>query len=319
MAESCKEQQVKVEEEVLQPVDKWVNQQEQRCREEECKWWMLCLNKLFCWLVWVLVKITEWVLIVVIRWVYRIVCVTVTLVVGLLVFIFDPSIFFQAVKDLLELVEDAFYFVLGAVLFYGNYAIDFILTTIGVQDAKRKLTDNEIAILRRIYGDSLAYDLIRVNEGRLGIMGPPFATAAGATTMGYYIYYRSGPTIDDVTLVHESVHVWQFQFGGTQYIGQSVVFQIADAIRNDGTTTYDWWTMIGVDPDGWYLMKSIEARAEFVEDLYNNGTFNFDNGTVDSSNGAFFQESKKGDNEFIFMGVDHTDQGNAAWSILRTG
>src|SRR5262245_58094206 len=129
MAESCKEQQVKVEEEVLQPVDKWVNQQEQRCREEECKWWMLCLNKLFCWLGWVLVKITEWVLIVVIRWVYRIVCVAVSLVVGLVTLPFDSSIFVQAVTDLVEFVEDAFYFVVGAVLFLGNNLADFVLTT----------------------------------------------------------------------------------------------------------------------------------------------------------------------------------------------
>ncbi len=40
----------------------WRQQQEQRCREQECNWWCLCCNKWFCWLVTVLVQIIEWVI-----------------------------------------------------------------------------------------------------------------------------------------------------------------------------------------------------------------------------------------------------------------
>jgi len=313
MAESCREQQVKVEENVLQPVDKWVKQQENRCKNEKCKWWMLCLNKLVCWLVWVTVKVTEWVLIVVVRWVYRIVCVTVSLLVGLVALITGhPDIFVEAIKDLAELVEDALFFALGAVLLYANDAIEAVLTVLGVKDPSRPLTDNEIGILRPIYGDALAYDLIRISEGRLGIMGPPFATVAGGTTIGYNIYFRFG-TINSTTLVHESVHVWQFQFGGTQYIGQSAVLQVFT-----GPSIYNWWTMIGVDDEAWYQLKSIEAQAQFVQDLYTFGTFNFTGGAIDNSNGAFFQVGK-GQNQFIFQSVDFTDRANAAWTILKTG
>lgn len=61
MAMTCKEQQERVEETVLQPIDQWVEQQEQRCSTEPCNWWMLCLNKVVCWVVTTLVKVTLWV------------------------------------------------------------------------------------------------------------------------------------------------------------------------------------------------------------------------------------------------------------------
>lgn len=328
MAESCKEQQVRVEEEVLQPVDKWVREQRERCENEPCNPWLLCLNKLVCWLVWVTAKITEWVLIIVVRWVYRTVCVVVSLVVGLLalIFTFNPDILVRALLDLWELAKDAVFFALGFILFYGSSAIDFILTTLNLKDKKRKLTKVEISILRTIFGDSLLYDLIEVNEGRLGIYGPPFSTKPGATTIGYTIYFRS---YSIVTLVHECVHIWQFQFGGTHYIGQSAIFQLANAL--EGSDPYNWLAMIGTD--AWYLLESIEAQAEFVEDVFNFGRFVFDDGTEDTSDGAFFQERDDGHNEFTYgidsAGVeitatadgamDFTDIANAAWTILKTG
>lgn len=330
MAESCKEQLVKVEEEVLQPVDKFVKEQRERCENEPCNPWLLCLNQLVCWLVWVTVKITEWVVIVVVRWVYRLVCIAVSLVVGLLalIFTFNPDILARALLDVWELAKDVVFFALGAILLYGNHAIDVILTTLDLKDKKRKLTKEEITTLRKIYGDSLLYDLIEVNEGRLGIMGPPFATAPGATTIGFTIYFR---TYSVVTLIHESVHVWQFQFGGTHYIGQSAVYQVLKGLG--GADPYNWFAMIGTDVNAWYLLESVEAQAEFVEDVFNFGRFVFDDGTEDTIHGAFFQERDDGDNAFTYAidaagnettdpaagALDFTDIANAAWTILRTG
>lgn len=43
-------------------IETWRQQQEQRCREQECNWWCLCCNKWFCWLVTVLVRVVEWVI-----------------------------------------------------------------------------------------------------------------------------------------------------------------------------------------------------------------------------------------------------------------
>jgi hypothetical protein len=112
MAESCKEQQVRVEEEVIQKVDRYVKEQRERCENEECNPWLLCLNQVVCWLYWVTVKITEWVVIVVVRWVYRVVCVAVSLVIGLLalIFTFNADILIRALQDLWELAKDAVFF-----------------------------------------------------------------------------------------------------------------------------------------------------------------------------------------------------------------
>src|SRR5438552_3386848 len=113
MAESCKQQQERIEESVLQPIDTWVTQQEQRCRDEPCNWWTLCLNKLLCWVVVGLVKVCLWVTTIIVRWVYRLVCTVVSLVIGLLALLVgDSTILAQAVKDLWELAKDGTYAVI---------------------------------------------------------------------------------------------------------------------------------------------------------------------------------------------------------------
>jgi len=307
MAESCKQQQVRVEETVFEPIEKWVEQQEERCRNEPCNWWMLCLNKLVCWVVTELVKVTEWVTKLVVRWVYRTVCTVVSLVIGVLaIFIGRLDIIVQALKDLLELVVDAIYSVIGALIFALIMSIDFIQTIFGIEK-KRKLTENEIKVLKPIFGDSLLYFLIRVVEtpGILkSIDGNP-----RAFTIGYNIY----PPVNSMkTLVHECVHVWQFQYAGTQFIGQSMIQQAIG-----GQATYDWRTTIGQDDNAWYLLDSNEAKASFVGDVFSDGTFN-SGGIVDNSDGAFFTTGKKGTNNFQDGGVDYTVRANHAWDILKT-
>lgn len=80
MGRSCREIHEWIEEEVEKPIEEWEERQEQRCREEKCKWWMLCLNKLICWFVTILVKVVRWVTVTVGKWVVRVVCETVNFV-----------------------------------------------------------------------------------------------------------------------------------------------------------------------------------------------------------------------------------------------
>jgi hypothetical protein len=329
MALSCRERQERIEVEILQPVDRFVNQLQERCETEACKWWMLCLNKLVCWLSWVVVKICEWVLMLVFRWVYLIFCVVISLVIGILaVFIGNFDLLGQALIDLVQFIKDAFFFVLGGILYVGSNLIDFILTGLNLQDKKRPLTKEEIALLRTIFGDSIWYPQIRVNEGRIGIYGPPFANKPGATTIGYNIYFRSPVNI--VTLVHECVHIWQFQFGGAHYMGQSVVYQSLFSAGLTGSP-YFWETMIGIGTNSWYLLESVEAQAEFIEDLFNFGRFIPANDQLDTEegNGAFFKAGSDGRNEFLFsrdaqgigsnQGADFTAIANRAWQTIQVG
>jgi hypothetical protein len=323
MAKSCKARQESFEEEVLQPVDKWVEQQEERCRNEPCNPWLLCLNVLVCWLVTVTVKVVVWVATLVVRLVYRIVCTFVSLVIGLLALLVgNADILMQAVSDLVELAKDAFFFALGAVIFEAIRFVDMIQTVIGRQPDKRRLTKREREILQPIFRDSLLYPLIQIVDGPAGVLtmfDRPF-------TMGFTIYL---PSYSDQTLVHECVHVWQFQYGGFGYIGNSAMNQLYGIFNP--VDEYDWKP--GLDAgETWYTLQSIEAQANFIDDIWGGGHFVFADIDVpaDFTPGAFFREEDAalGSNAFIRKdpddgdGVDtfttYTDQANDAWRILRT-
>lgn len=87
MGRSCREIHEWIETQVEQPIETWENQQEQRCRNEPCNWWTLCLNKLFCWLVWVVVKVVRIVLVTIGKWVVRVVCEVVNFILDVIGFV----------------------------------------------------------------------------------------------------------------------------------------------------------------------------------------------------------------------------------------
>jgi hypothetical protein len=288
MAQSCKQQQERVEETVLQPIDQWVTQQQQKCQDQPCNWWMLCLNKLVCWVVVALVKVALWVTTLVVRWLYRMVCTVVMLVVGLLALLTgNTSILVQAVKDFWELIKDGTYAMIGLVFFVALRIVDLVQSALGVQPGKRHLTERERSILWPIFRDSLNYDAIELVVGPAGIL-TVFGTAF---TMGFTIYL---PTYSEQTLVHECVHTWQFEFRGFQYIGNSALTHLDSMVFHPGYDEYDWKTHIDAG-DSWYTLKSVEAQAQFIEDVYASGGFDFNAAGVpdDVNPGAFFKEDAK--------------------------
>jgi hypothetical protein len=124
---------------------------------------------------------------------------------------------------------------------------------------------------------------------------------------------------NEATLVHECVHVWQFQFEGTKYIGQSALTQFDSMFMSKGYQPYSWVNAI---INGWYMLKSIEAQAQFVEDVFSDGEFVFKDITIppDKSQGSFFKEDEEiGHNKFEYKSTDYTDIANQAWRIIRTG
>ena len=315
MALTCKQQQEKIEETVLQPIDQWVQKQEQQCRNEPCNWWMLCLNKLFCWIVWTMLKITLWVTTLVVRWVYRTVCTLVSLVVGLVALIFgNVEIIKQALGDLWELVKDAFYTIVGAAIYGAIYIVDGIQSILRIQEKKRRLTERERGILWKVFRNSLNYNAISIVDGNAGLL----SVSGRAFTMGFNIYM---PSYNETTLVHECVHVWQFQFEGTKYIGNSALNQFDSMFISKGYKPYSWVNSISAS-NSWYTLKSVEAQAQFIEDVFTDGEFVFIDKTIlpDKTPGAFFKEEKEtGHNKFEYKGVDFTGIANEAWRIIRTG
>jgi hypothetical protein len=124
MGRVCREVQEWVEEQIEQPVETWVNQLEQTCREQDCNWWCLCCNKWLCWLVWVVVKVVTWVLVTVGKWVARVVCEVVNVVLDVIGFIVELilsiPIIGGIIRTILNWVTEIVWRLVGLVDFVGS-------------------------------------------------------------------------------------------------------------------------------------------------------------------------------------------------------
>jgi len=133
MGRVCREVQEWVEEQIEQPIEEWEDRQEERCREEECNWWMLCLNKLVCWLVWVTVKVIRWVVVTVGKWVARVICEVVNFVLDVIGFvvalILSIPIIGGIIRTVLNWVTEIIWRIVGL--------LDFGLSLIGVRPRKK--------------------------------------------------------------------------------------------------------------------------------------------------------------------------------------
>ena len=85
----------------------------------------------------------------------------------------------------------------------------------------RPLTSAEIAAAKTIFDRSLDYDAIRIVKSRF---------PSTATTLGNVVrIYRP---LSKATLIHELMHVWQYQHRGTAYISNSVCHQLASIVEH---------------------------------------------------------------------------------------
>lgn len=89
----------------------------------------------------------------------------------------------------------------------------------------RGLTHDEIAVARKVFGDSIDYDRVRIDSLTFIKPGEVYVT-------GYTINY-SGGILDDA-LIHELTHVWQFEHHGLIYLPEAIVGQNSDAGYNFG-------------------------------------------------------------------------------------
>jgi len=111
---------------------------------------------------------------------------------------------------------------LDATLIMGGRAVSAVQTLLGIEPVRRSLTDDEVAALRTVYGDSIDYSRISIKEGDAGLL----TLSKRPFTHGDTIYIPSGhlPLQLDL-LVHEVAHVWQHQNGGTDYMSEALFAQ----------------------------------------------------------------------------------------------
>ncbi len=176
-----------------------------------------------------------------------------------------------------------------AVLLMGGRALSAVQTLIGVEPPGRKLSGDEIATLRQVYGNSIDYSQIRIKEGKSGL----FSTTGRAFTHGNTIYIppENLPLTPDL-LVHESAHVWQHQNGGTDYMSEALYAQYL----GDG---YEFEK--GLKEGKSWSQLNPEQQAEFLQQAQLSGYFDGP------------------DRRFVYNGTDYTDALKAALQQVRAG
>jgi hypothetical protein len=121
----------------------------------------------------------------------------------------------------------------------------------------RGLTDDEIAILRPVYGDHLDYSAISINESSVIAFGGIPRTIDNTINI-------PGQSLDRKTLIHEAGHCWQYQHG-IPVIAPSLIAQF-HAWRTTGSrgAAYDWHGVEsrGVPFGDW----NPEQQATWIED-----------------------------------------------------
>jgi hypothetical protein len=95
----------------------------------------------------------------------------------------------------------------------------------------RTLTDQEIQVAKSVFGDSINYDLVRIDESARSVVAAreldnavdnrPFTT--------FHTINTWGPLNNESTLIHELTHVWQYEQDGAIYITEALQAQHSDA------------------------------------------------------------------------------------------
>ncbi|MCY1017595.1 eCIS core domain-containing protein [Pyxidicoccus sp. MSG2] len=139
------------------------------------------------------------------------------------------------------------------VLMLGGRVVSAVQVLTGLEPPGRRLTEEEVARLRPIFGESLAYARVRLKEGRLGLLGVSRRAFAHGDTV--FVPGRGPPELG--LLVHELTHVWQHQHGGTAYLSAA----LAGQWWGDG---YNWRKAVG-QALRWAQLNP-EQQAQFIED-----------------------------------------------------
>ena len=120
----------------------------------------------------------------------------------------------------------------------------------------RELTAPERLLLEQVFADSLNLDSIRIAE-------TPIANSP--TTLGNTIRVRKGACLPDSVLVHEAMHVWQFQTQGTAYVSDSAFHQGVALLR---TGSRDAAYQVQLVPGASILEYTAEQQAMIVENAF---------------------------------------------------
>jgi hypothetical protein len=154
----------------------------------------------------------------------------------------------------------------GQTILDGVSAVASVQVRLGLEPPERRLTGAEIGELRKIFGDSVNYDAVRIKEGNAGV----FSVNERAFTSGNTIYlknFRDDPWTTDrmeqmPVLVSELTHVWQYQNGGAGYASRALLSQRYGAGYDFARSVpHTPWGRLGPEQQDAFLNAAYKARA----------------------------------------------------------
>ena len=163
--------------------------------------------------------------------------------------------------------------IVGAVIAVGGKALALIQVVFGM-GWPRALNDAELAIIHRVFDESLATYNVRIVDGFAGL----FSINPRPFVLGNMIYMKDyTAATDPAALAHECTHIWQNQHVGACYTAEALASQFWGV-------GYDWEKEADATPE--WVDFGREAQGQTVETMYNSG------GSISgtSGNGSIFSE-----------------------------
>ena len=133
-----------------------------------------------------------------------------------------------------------------------------IQTLLRFEPPGRPLSTYERRILRMVFHESLDLEPLRIKRGSCGL-----ASVTSRPFVHGHVLYLHDCALDPCMLVHEAVHWWQYQYGGSDYIFDSLWSQSFGK-------GYDW--EVSFPTVSWEDLET-EQQAQLVEDAFRFGFF----------------------------------------------
>ncbi len=217
------------------------------------------------------------------------------------VFLLNTELFRKGLLDIFSPLAGAVILTLGT--FWALVQQVFFL-----QNFARSLTPEERQALQSVFRGSLALYNIRLIEGRCGLFG----INKRAFTLGNTVYFKGKVTSRQCDLlVHECVHVWQYQHCGPRYTAEALGAQWI--LPN----AYDWETELRRGNLQWQDFNR-EAQAKLVNDIWSHGSLTL-NGNTLHGYGCFFTCDDQAEipAAFRYSGRDYTALAFQAINTVR--
>lgn len=158
-------------------------------------------------------------------------------------------------KGVLEWFSDAGFYVMDILAMPEIYELIFSI----IKKNTRPLNSKEKALASSIFGQSIKYNLVKVDSSaRFGTQKIALAYVSFNT-----INYRK--QIDKAIFIHEMVHIWQFQQFGSIYLARAIKAQRSKEGYNYGGVPNLYQVML---KGGSLLDFNFEQQADIIEDYY---------------------------------------------------